>query len=253
MLSFSERTHKSAAPAVILSFLLTTLLLAGAVFLLCGRGKTAATLPSGAEVEGEGLPPITCVVIDAGHGGEDGGASSAAGLVEKDVNLAVALTLRDQLEAAGVPCVLTRSEDKLLYDRSVDYHGRKKVLDLAARHAIGEATPGCLFVSIHMNAFSSARESGMQVWYGVADPRSEAVAAKIQAGSLALTPDNRRKCHAAGSNIYLLDRASCPAVLVECGFLSNPAEAAKLGEADYRDAVATVIMAAILPFVSPGD
>ncbi len=251
MLSFSERTHKSAAPTVILSFLLSTLLLAGAVFLLRGRGETAVTLPSGAAVEGEGLPPITCVVIDAGHGGEDGGASSAAGLVEKDVNLAVALSLREQLEAAGIPCVMTRTEDKLLYDRSVDYQGRKKVLDLAARRAVADATEGCLFVSIHMNAFPSEREYGMQVWYGVADPRSREVAEKIQAGSLSLTPENRRKTRAAGSNIYLLDRAVCPAVLVECGFLSNPAEAEKLGDAAYRDAVATVIFCGILPFVNP--
>ncbi len=243
-----RRTAARAALAVILPFLLCTLLLACAVFLLHGRGE-AVTLPSGAEVSDGGLPPITCVVIDAGHGGEDGGASSAAGLVEKDVNLAIAFALRDQLEAAGIPCVLTRSEDKLLYDRSVDYHGRKKVLDLAARRAVADATEGCLLISIHMNAYSSERESGLQVWYGTHDARSREIATAIQTGALSLMPDNRRKCHAAGSNIYLLDRTDCPAVLVECGFLSNPAEAERLGDTDYQYAVATVIMGAILPFV----
>ncbi len=249
----SESARRSAlAPAlqIILPFLLCTLLLAGAVVLLSDRGEPQA-LPSDAAPENGGLPPITCVVIDAGHGGEDGGTSSAAGLVEKEVNLAVALSLRDQLEAAGVPCVLTRSEDKLLYDRNVDYQGRKKVLDLAARRAIADATEGCLLVSVHMNAFPDARESGMQVWYGKADPRSQEIAKAIQTGSLALIPENRRKIKSAGSNIYLLDRAVCPAVLVECGFLSNPAEAEKLADEDYQHAVAAVIMGGILPYVSP--
>ncbi len=196
-----------------------------------------------------GRLPITCVVIDAGHGGEDGGASSAAGLVEKDVNLAVAMALRDQLEAAGIPTVMTRTEDKLLYDRGVDFHGRKKVLDLAARKIIADETPGCLFVSIHMNAFPDPQYAGMQVWYGIADARSQAIASAIQAGSVALMPENHRKVKAAGSNIYLLDRAACPAILVECGFLSNPAEAARLGDAAYRQAVASVICGGILPYI----
>lgn len=194
------------------------------------------------------LPPITCVVIDAGHGGEDGGTSSAAGLVEKDVNLAVAFALRDFLEAAGIPTVMTRTEDKLLYDRTVDFHGRKKVLDLAARRTIAEATEGCLFVSIHMNAFPVEKYKGMQVWYGTADPRASAIAEAIQSGSAALMPDNHRKIKPAGSSIYLLDRLSCPAILVECGFLSNPGEAERLGDEAYRRAVAGIIGMGILRF-----
>ncbi len=248
----SESTRRRSpfflALTMILPFLFCTLLLVGAVRFLSPRGG-AVTLPSSAEVENGGSPPITCVVIDPGHGGEDGGASSTAGLTEKDVNLEVALALRDILEAAGIPTVMTRTEDKLLYDRNVDFQGRKKVLDLAARRAIAEATPGCLFVSIHMNAFPSPRERGMQVWYGSADERSQAVAEAIQKESLALQPDNRRKIRAAGSNIYLLDRAACPAVLVECGFLSCPEEAEHLARDDYRYAVATVIAGGILPFI----
>ncbi len=193
--------------------------------------------------------PITCVVIDAGHGGEDGGASSAAGLVEKEVNLAIAFYLRDLFEAAGVPVVMTRVEDKLLYDRSVDYQGRKKVLDLAARHTVADAVPGGLLVSIHMNAFPQTQYSGMQVWYSVADARSQDIAGAIQAGSVALMPENNRKVKAAGSNIYLLDRATGPAVLVECGFLSNPAEAERFSDEAYRRAVAAVIFGAVMPYV----
>lgn len=199
-------------------------------------------------------PPITCIVIDAGHGGEDGGTSSAAGVLEKDLNLSVAFALRDLLEAAGVPVVMTRTEDKLLYDRGVDFQGRKKVLDLAARRLIAEkvnaeAREGggvSLFISIHMNAFPQPQYSGMQVWYGTGHPLSAEVAGSIQAASLAVMPENHRKIKAAGSNIYLLDRIKSPAVLVECGFLSNPAEAERLSREEYRYAVAAVIFAGVV-------
>ncbi len=228
------------------------LLAAGVLGAFSQRSGSAQDAVAEGAPEADTGAPITCVVIDAGHGGEDGGASSAAGLPEKEVNLAVAEALRELLEAAGVPVVMTRTEDKLLYDRAVDYHGRKKVLDLAARRAIAEATPGCLFVSIHMNAFPQTQYSGMQVWYGTHDGRSQSIAEAIQRGAGVLMPDNHRRVKAAGSSIYLLDRLACPAVLVECGFLSNPAEAERLGDAEYRRAVAAVIFAAILPSVTLG-
>ena len=238
------------------------LLLAAAVLLLCTisyllggspLGKPDTATYTGVPIE-EVVPPLTVVVIDAGHGGEDGGASSAAGLLEKDVNLSVSFALRDLFEAAGVPVVMTRTEDKLLYDRNVDFQGRKKVLDLAARRIIAEKTAEdaaqdggtSLFISIHMNAFPAPQYSGMQVWYGVGAPASKEVADAIQAASLSLMPNNRRKTKAAGSNIYLLNRIKTPAVLVECGFLSNPDEAEKLAVEAYRYALAAVIFAGVV-------
>ncbi len=216
-------------------------------------GHGAAPPPGALDADGTpdaaGVSPITCVVIDAGHGGEDGGTSSAAGLVEKDVNLAVAEALRGLLETAGVRVIMTRTEDKLLYDRGVDYQGRKKVLDLAARRTVAETTEGCLFVSIHMNAFPDPRYSGMQVWYSPHDPRSAAIAEDIQAGAQIIMPENNRKIKAAGRNIYLLDRLETPAVLVECGFLSSPAEAERLDDPAYRRALSAVIFAGIMPYI----
>ena len=200
-------------------------------------------------------PPIACVVIDAGHGGEDGGASSAAGVLEKDLNLSVAFALRDLFEVAGVPVVMTRTEDVLLYDRNVDFQGRKKVLDLAARRLMAEKVAAeveqrgggvCLFISIHMNAFPQPRYSGMQVWYGRGDPLSAEVAGRIQSAAVAVMPDNHRKIKAAGRNIYLLDRIQTPAVLVECGFLSNPEEAERLSREGYRYAVAAAVFAGVM-------
>ena len=197
------------------------------------------------EAEPTAPSPIRTVVIDAGHGGEDCGALSAAGLLEKDVNLAVAFALRDLLEANGIPVVMTRTEDVLLYDRGADYKGRKKVLDLAARLAVANETEDSLFVSIHMNAFPQTRYSGMQVWYGTRDERSRDVAQSVQTAALALQPDNNRKIKAAGSNIFLLDNLDTPAILVECGFLSNPEEASRLGDEEYQKQLAFIIFGAI--------
>lgn len=188
---------------------------------------------------------LPTVVIDAGHGGEDGGASSASGVVEKDVNLAVALSLRDLLEANGIPTVMTRTADILLYDRTADYKGHKKSLDLAARRAIADSVENCILVSIHMNAYPAAQYSGLQVWYSPAHPDSQALAEGIQTTALSLMPSNNRKIKAAGSSIYLLHHATYPAVLVECGFLSNPAEAERLGDPAYQQALALVIFSAV--------
>ena len=252
-------TRRPTIPYMIPLFLTLTALLCVAAWLLggtpLGKGRSSATDTIHAVQDAPTeAPPITCIVIDAGHGGEDGGTSSAAGVVEKEVNLAVAFALRDMLEAAGIPVVMTRTEDKLLYDRNVDFHSRKKVLDLAARRIIAEETASShggnsLFVSIHMNAFPQTQYSGMQVWYGTGDPRSAEIAGAIQTASSALMPDNTRKIKAAGSNIYLLDRIQTPAVLVECGFLSNPAEAERLSREDYRYALAAVIFAGVAGFI----
>ena len=158
------------------------------------------------------------------------------------------------IEAAGIPVVMTRTEDILLYDRGVNYQGRKKALDLAARQLIAErvacetsaAGGTSLFISIHMNAFPAPQYSGMQVWYGVGDPASKEVADAIQAASLSLMPSNRRKTKAAGSSIYLLEHIRTPAVLVECGFLSNPEEAERLSTEAYQYALAAAIFAGVV-------
>ena len=249
--------------AAALSLLLLLPLLGG--FFLHGHlglwGMPVPTLRAAADrsedacvTESCGTGWLTLVVIDAGHGGEDGGAVSAGGLKEKEVNLAVALSLRDLFEAAGVPVIMTRTDDRLLYDRGVNFSGRKKILDLAARRIIGEkasesAAEGggeSLFISIHMNAFPQSKYSGAQVWYGVGDPRSMEVAENIQNAARQLMPRNTRRIKAAGSNIYLLHRISSPAVLVECGFLSNPEEAALLEEEAYRFALAAMIFSAVM-------
>lgn len=231
-----------------LAVLLTLLLCLSAWLLAEGDPRPLRTAPATPDIRTNARTdsfPFRCVVIDAGHGGEDGGAQSADGLLEKDVNLSVALCLRDYLEAAGIPTVLTRTQDKLLYDPAGHYRGRKKTLDLAARLAIAQAVPDSLFVSIHMNSFPQPQYSGVQVWYAPSDPASERVASCIQTQARLLAPANRRRPQVAGSNIFLLDRLETPAVLVEGGFLSNPAEAARLATDAYRQRLAFVLFLAL--------
>ncbi len=190
------------------------------------------------------------VIIDAGHGGEDGGTSSASGLVEKDINLELALILKEKLEAEGVKVILTRDTDRLLYDRNVNYQGRKKKLDMAARLEIINNTEDCIFISLHMNAFSDSRYSGLQVWYSDQNPESQSLANIIQSDVKAnLQPNNNRKTKSAGTSIYLLSNSSCPAVLVECGFLSNVAEAKLFESSEYKNSLATQLSDSIIQFL----
>lgn len=193
--------------------------------------------------------PVRRVVIDPGHGGEDSGALSAAGLEEKDVNLVVSLYLRDYLEAAGIPVVMTRTADKLLYDPQADFHGRKKQMDLNSRLHTAQAVPDSLLVSIHMNSFPQSQYKGMQVWYATGDPRSMEAASAVQSQAIQLDADNHRRIKAAGSNIFLLDRLDTPGILVEGGFLSNPAEAERLADAQYQKELAFVIFTGVMSYM----
>ena len=231
-------------------FLLFALLFLTVLFFLVLLGqKISAPIPTEAEPPAkESSRPV--IVIDAGHGGEDGGAVGVNGVYEKDVNLSIALFLAEWLRADGYETVLTRSEDILLYDRNSNYHGQKKVQDLATRRKIAEEYENAVFISIHMNAFPEAKYSGLQVYYSKNDPSSQALAEEIQACTRELLlPDNERKIKAATENIYLLDRLTCPAVLVECGFLSNPEECERLSTEEYQKKLAFSIYLSLVNYL----
>ena len=190
------------------------------------------------------------LIIDAGHGGEDGGTVGVNGVLEKDLNLKIAFALRDMALSAGYDTVMSRTEDVLLYDRNTDYKGRKKALDLLARAKIAEKYENAVFVSIHMNAFPDGKYSGLQVYYSVNDPLSKTVAEDIQSTvRLYLQSTNERKIKPATSNIYLLDRITLPAVLIECGFLSNADECALLSLDSYRQKLALSIFLSVSKYL----
>ncbi len=232
------------------------LLLAARVF-LCFMGflllglvpisLAAAILPDPAVSAMQEAPPT--VILDAGHGGEDGGAVGVNGAVEKDINLAVALGLAELLRDAGVRVILTREEDRLLYSEEENIKGHRKEYDLKNRLAVAKENPEALFVSIHMNTFSSSRYSGLQVYYARTEG-SAALAERIQgAVRERLQPDNTRKIHAASSSIYLLENAVGKSVLVECGFLSNPRECELLSQKDYQSRLCFSVFCGIMEYI----
>ena len=190
-------------------------------------------------------------VLDAGHGGEDCGALGADGTQEKVLNLAITQMLGEMLTAAGQRVIYTRTEDRLLYTEEQNIRGQRKMYDLRNRLEIAEGQSGAVLVSIHMNKFTDPQYSGLQVYYGKAAAGSRLLAEKIQATVRAdLQPGNRRAIKAAGEEIYLLHRASMPAVLIECGFLSNPAECQKLSDETDQKRLSFSIFCAMMEYTS---
>ena len=193
------------------------------------------------------------VVIDAGHGGEDGGASTYGGMHEKELNLLISSELYTLLSFAGINTVMTRREDVLLYDKNSDYKGHKKSMDLAARLKMARESEGGILISIHMNAFPETQYHGMQVYYSKNAESSLSLARTVQSKNQELLdPTNSRKIKESGKNIYLLDRFEGTGILIECGFLSNPTDRANLNSADYRKSLATVIFFAVIEYLSDG-
>lgn len=175
------------------------------------------------------------IVIDAGHGGEDPGAISDE-LLEKDLNLDVALELDRLLTSFGYNTVLTRTEDVLLYRSGEE--SKKKLYDLKNRADIAESYEDSVFVSIHMNKFPLSYCKGLQTFYSENNELSKVLADSIQENARILQTDNDRTVKSGNDTIYLLNTLDMPAILIECGFLSNEEEADLLSDEQYRKALA---------------
>jgi len=190
------------------------------------------------------------VVIDAGHGGEDGGCVAIDGTLEKDLNLMVSEKVYAILKAGGVNTVMTRNDDRMLYDcydELEDYDGIKKTYDLKNRVRFAKETGCKLFCSIHMNKFSDSNYSGLQVYCSTNDSDSITAGLRIQSYVKDyLQPDNERQIKYGKSDIYVLHRAQMPAVLVECGFLSNMEELSLLKDSQYQKKLSLCITAGIM-------
>lgn len=183
------------------------------------------------------------IVLDAGHGGIDGGAQGDDGTLEKDLNLAVTRRLFALFDSAGVNVVMTRDADVSLGAAGSSH---RKLDDLKARVQTAEQTENAVFVSIHMNKFPVSRYSGLQVYYSKNNPLSKTLAESVQSTvRVSLQPKNSREIKSAGSDIYVLNSSFCPAILVECGFLSNENELADLCDENYQKRLAACIFAAV--------
>lgn len=193
--------------------------------------------------------PQTTVVLDAGHGGSDGGAVSCTGARECEINLAITQRLDDLLHLLGCPTLQLRQGDTDLASADAASISEKKVTDLKNRVArINQQADGVL-VSIHQNQFSQSQYRGAQVFYAP-NTESRAFAALMQQNLRAgLDPANKRECK-PGSGIFLLEKIECPGILVECGFLSNPEEEALLRSKDYQKRLAAVLAGSITAFLA---
>lgn len=184
------------------------------------------------------------VLIDPGHGGFDGGAVAVDGTTEKHLNLAISLYLRDLLTVCGASVEMTRTTDVGLDEDTASSIREKKVGDLRRRLSLYDEAS--LVISIHQNHFDQTQYSGTQVFYSPNHPDSAVLAQRMQEMVTSLIqPQNHRECKAATDGIYLLYHTKTPAVLVECGFLSNPEEREQLKTPDYQQQMAFALMAGV--------
>lgn len=196
-----------------------------------GQAAPAASWPEGERVW----------VVDPGHGGEDGGAVSVTGVPESQINLAIAKRLDALLGFFGENSYLMREEDISLHDPDAKTLREKKVSDLHNRAQLVGELEGAVLVSIHQNTFPQGKYHGTQVFFAPTQGSQALAETCQQAIHTSLQPDNSRQAKPIADNVYLMNHVDCPAVLVECGFLSNPEEEAMLRQEDYQTKLAAVL------------
>jgi len=217
-----------------------------AVFLLLAMGGSRAVT-----VLSENAPVTDrkVVVIDPGHGGVDGGATSVTGVLESQFNLEIALKLNDLMHLLGIDTVMIRETDCSVYTEGQTI-AQKKISDLKQRVRIVNDIPNATLVSIHQNLFVDERYSGAQVFYAPTDG-SQILAKQMQTAFVqSVNPDSNRKSKRADS-IYLMQHIHCPGILIECGFLSNRQEEAKLRNPEYQKQLCAVIASVMSTFLNP--
>lgn len=196
-----------------------------------------------------GVEKKPTVILDAGHGGFDGGAVAADGTVEKDINLKIALMLKHFLNAGGFKVVMTRESDVSTDSVETDKISARKKSDLKNRLKLMKDYPEAIFVSIHLNKFTTSAANGSQVFYSAGREESKTLGEDIQKSVVRLLqPENNRVNKQATSSTYILYNATVPAVLVECGFLSNSAELARLKTEEYQNKMAFSIFCGIMDY-----
>lgn len=189
------------------------------------------------------------IIVDAGHGGEDGGAE-VDGVLEKDINLSISDKLSDILRLTGYTVTEVRNEDISVYDEGADTLREKKVSDLSNRAELFNSSENNIVVSVHQNKFENSAYSGTQIFYSSNNDGSIKLAEAIRNSVVGLIQnDNTRELKPAGSEIFILDQAKVPAVIVECGFLSNPDERKLLLTEDYQSKMAYSIAMGVLEYI----
>jgi N-acetylmuramoyl-L-alanine amidase len=181
-----------------------------------------------------------CIIIDAGHGGVDGGATSCTGALESQINLEISLRLNDLCHLLGMETKMIRTTDISVYTEGQTI-SQKKVSDLKHRVQIINETPNATVISIHQNYFSDGKYSGAQVFY----PKDETSRRLAEVMQLAFGVTGSTRIAKPSQGVYLMEHIRCPGVLVECGFLSNPQEEAKLRSPEYQKLLCCVIVSTL--------
>ena len=219
------------------------LILIGAIG-IATAGSNAVTVVS----QNRPVQRIHRIVIDAGHGGIDGGATSCTGVLESQINLEIALRVNDLFCLLGYDTVLIRKTDESIYTEGTTI-AAQKISDLKERVRITNETQGAVLISIHQNTFSDSRYHGAQVFYAPTQS-SDRLAKQMQQELVScLDPDSNRKVKKA-DNVYFMQHIDCPGVLIECGFLSNPEEEAKLRNSEYQKKLSAVIVGSCSLYLS---
>lgn len=185
------------------------------------------------------------VIVDAGHGLPDGGAVGVSGSVEQKINLDIACKLKEVLEAKGARVIMTRETEYGLWNKDSQSIRQKKVSDMNNRLNIMKKTNADLFISIHMNSYPNHKTSGLRVFYAPNHSDIKPLAENIQLRIQDITGANITVVKSADKDLFLMKNPPIPAILVECGFLSNPEEEKKLQEDDYQSRIAWAIADAI--------
>ena len=223
----NKKTFTSLIPAYIL---IIVLLIAAA----CFTERSVTVLSE--NIYFDNRPTL---VIDAGHGGVDGGATSVSGVLESNINLKIALKLSALVQLLGIKSVMIRESDCSIHTEGESI-AAKKVSDLKNRVKIINRNETALFVSIHQNYFFDDRYNGAQVFYNNVIGSRE-LAESMQAKFIETVNQRSHRCAKAGSGIYLLKNSTCPGVLVECGFISNYEEDRLLNNSQYQNKICCII------------
>lgn len=188
------------------------------------------------------------ILIDAGHGGEDGGAVNEDGVLEKDINLEISLKTADLLNFLGFDVKMTRADDTALSGEEQTVHARK-VADMNKRLELYNSDDNNAVISIHQNKFEQAKYHGTQIFYSPNDDGSKELAENVKfAVKKLIQPDNERECKKSDSGIYLLKNTKKTAIIVECGFISNSEECAKLLDETYQKQMSFAIVSGFLDY-----
>ena len=238
----AERPHyrRSMREKVVTLLLVVGILFLGSSFLnRAEQEESVYTMGDGQE------PPV--VVIDAGHGGKDPGKVGINQALEKDINLSVAKRLKSLLEQNGIAVVMTREEDK---DLASEQATSRKNEDLRARATLVAETEPVLMISIHQNSYPEEEVDGAQVFFYSGSEAGKRLGTMVQESLKREIKDGNHRVAKANKEYYLLKKAVCPAVIIECGFLSNPKEAVLLSTKEYQEKLAFAIHLGIMEYIN---